>query len=254
MTTQPTQPKTASTIDAYWLGALCAMAVAIPFGIATVITAKTGAVPTIMSWFFVWVPGFGLGAVMLMGQALTARAALTLEVSPSTRWAFGGAWLTMFSCMLTVVPLAVYAGAERVSISAMIQRLAPTANGELLTLAYYVALILATELPVPALLIASRLEANQTARREEQQRREDMATARVAETMLSKSRPGSSSEAIVMALQEGPATAADLVSKTGYTDATVRKTLKGLDNVTMVPGKRPAEFQLVPRLSIVSGQ
>jgi len=145
-------------LDIYWLVAMAALAVYGPFGVYTVTMFKTG--HPLDGWLFEDVPGWGLGIVMLLGQAMVARAAITLTYAPTwVRAMFGVVWAIVFGCVQAVVPLALFAGSQKLSIPVAIESLMD--GGWLGAVQYgaYFALTLAAEGTIPALIIASRIEA-----------------------------------------------------------------------------------------------
>ena len=145
-------------LDGYWLVALAALTVYCPFGVYTVTMFKTGR--PLEGWLFEDVPGWGLGVVMLLGQAMVARAAITLNYAPTwVRAMFATVWAVVFACVQAVVPLALFAGSQGLSIPDSIKSLME--GGLLGAVQYgsYFALTLAAEGTVPALIIASRIEA-----------------------------------------------------------------------------------------------
>ena len=100
----------------------------------------------------------------------------------------------------------------------------------------YTAIVLVTEICVPALLVASSYRAQVDAER-----------ARVSEQALSGARAGSARETVLLELRQGPATINELTERTRFGKSTIRTHVLRLESeghLTHEPGTRPKLYAI----------
>ena len=228
--------------DRYQAVGLGALGVAIPFGIHTLLVGKTGVAPT--GWFFEILPGFGLGTVMLLGQGLVATAAVTLPVDRWIKVSLGVVWALLFLSLLLVVPMALYAGAEGLTISEAVDDLMASGVAGALKIGWYFLVVFSSEGVVPPLLIASAL--SQKHLREAEASQVAVALAEKAEKIRG-SRRGTAKDAILVALGMGESTVKDIAEDHNQKESTIRQAMVALERtgvVQRVALSNPVVFQL----------
>ena len=213
-----------------FLTALAGLLVSVPFAVGAVIHFKTGTSPE--GFVFGVLPGFGLGIIALLGNALVAQRAVAS--TGYLRWLLASCWLAQFAAMLLVFPVFLLASVRRETVHELVTWI--VTSGDLagwITLALYGALTIGVEITVPALLISTGVEAEVVRQRKAVVQRHE------------QRKVGRAPTAILEALAEsGELTKEELADKTGYALSTTEHHLRAMRARKMVESRLAGRWGL----------
>jgi hypothetical protein len=187
-------------VDLHWILAFAGLLVTIPLASGTFIFIKKGEAP--VGPVFDLVPGIGLGIFGLLGGALVIRTALAATGAPPwLRWILAGAWTIQFACLVPTFSVYLLAAPLGLNLPETLKWVVDSGSIGLAALGLCSLFVVATEVTVPALLIAAAYSSKQAADRHS-----------LAKSTIESGGWSLHQRAIIAALRDGPATAEQILN------------------------------------------